>query len=344
MRIEDSEQVEEAVPLAQQAKWQDITPIEQDEGEGSMCPIAYTDEYRELMGYLRAVMAVGEVSERALALTARVIKENPGHYTVWVYRKRLVEELESDIAKELDWVSEISSKFPKNYQLWHHRESLVTRLWAPSNAQSVSEDQRVTNPVLRRELQFLGAAIDEDSKNFHAWSYRQWLVSTYALWTQELVFVDTMINQDVRNNSAWNQRYFAILANRDPSAVHLEADMAKSEIEYVVEHIKLAPNNDSPWSYVTGLLLRHAPSMLYTDLLPRIKQLAADNAYQAAMTLTPFYWSALLDIYEQQAADHPDTKKQLVEESRAICDQLASETDIIHCRYWNFRKTSLDTC
>ncbi|KAJ2183652.1 CAAX geranylgeranyltransferase alpha subunit, partial [Coemansia sp. RSA 1935] len=81
MRIEGSEQVEEAVSLAQQAEWQDITPIEQEEGEGSMCPIAYTDEYRELMGYLRAVMAVGEVSERALALTARVIEENPGHYT-----------------------------------------------------------------------------------------------------------------------------------------------------------------------------------------------------------------------------------------------------------------------
>ncbi|KAJ2122912.1 hypothetical protein IW143_004909, partial [Coemansia sp. RSA 520] len=54
MRIEGSEQVEEAVSLAQQAEWQDITPIEQEEGEGSMCPIAYTDEYRELMGYLRA--------------------------------------------------------------------------------------------------------------------------------------------------------------------------------------------------------------------------------------------------------------------------------------------------
>ncbi|KAJ2345569.1 CAAX geranylgeranyltransferase alpha subunit, partial [Coemansia sp. RSA 2618] len=318
-------------------------PIAQDDGENPLCPIAYTDEYQEMMGYLRAVMAVGEVSQRALELTARVIATNPGHYTVWVYRKRLVEELQADISEELDWVSEISRKFPKNYQLWHHRESLVTRLWAPREALQLSEDQRVVNPVIRRELQFLSTAIDEDSKNFHAWSYRQWLVSKYELWEQELVFVNTMISQDVRNNSAWNQRYFVVLTGRDPASVRLDASVADAEVAYAVENIKFAPNNDSPWSYIVGLLLRHAQEKLYTELMPRIKELAADNAYAMAMTSTPFYWSALLDIYEQQMADQPESKEALVEESKTICERLASETDIMHSRYWNFRKPALAT-
>ncbi|KAJ2758622.1 CAAX geranylgeranyltransferase alpha subunit, partial [Coemansia nantahalensis] len=142
MRIEGCEDAGGAVPLAQQDEWKDVTPLPQDDGENPICPIAYTDEYREAMDYLRAVMAQGEVSQRALALTTRVIETNPGHYTAWAYRKRLVEELAVDIGDELAWVSRISEMYPKNYQLWHHRESLVVRLLAPAEALRLTEDQR----------------------------------------------------------------------------------------------------------------------------------------------------------------------------------------------------------
>lgn len=64
--------------------WEDITPIPQDDGgPNPLAAIAYTEEYSEAMSYLRAVMAKDEKSDRSLALTAHVIKLNPGHYTVW---------------------------------------------------------------------------------------------------------------------------------------------------------------------------------------------------------------------------------------------------------------------
>jgi hypothetical protein len=66
------------------AAWADVEPLEQDDGElHPLAAIAYTDEYREAMGYLRAVMAAGEYSARVLALTAHIISMNPAHYTVW---------------------------------------------------------------------------------------------------------------------------------------------------------------------------------------------------------------------------------------------------------------------
>ncbi|PIA17041.1 protein prenylyltransferase [Coemansia reversa NRRL 1564] len=342
MRVEGSEDVCEAAPLSQQEEWRDVTPIPQDDGKHPICPIAYTDDYREMMDYLRAVMAKEEISERALELTGRVIQANPGHYTVWVYRKRLVEELNADIAGELNWVSSISAMYPKNYQLWHHREALIVRLLDPKQAtEGQSETELLRHPVIRRELQFLDNAINEDSKNFHAWSYRQWLVSTYNIWEQELIFVNTMINEDVRNNSAWNQRYFVILQGRNPAQVELDSELVSGEIVYTVENIKFAPNNESPWSYIIGLLLRHAPGKLYTDLLPKIQTLANNKDYSLAMTTTQFYWSALVDIYEQQARELPEQGKALLEKAQSICHNLAIEHDPMHGKYWEFRSTSL---
>jgi hypothetical protein len=61
------------------------------------------------------------------------------------------------------------------------------------------------------ELAFLGNVLLEDGKNYHAWSYRQWLLSTFGhshgLWAGELDRVHHLLSIDHYNNSAWNQRY-----------------------------------------------------------------------------------------------------------------------------------------
>ena len=65
-------------------EWKDVVPIPQDDGgPNALAMIAYTDEYREAMSYLRAVMAANERSERVLDLTEHIITMNPAHYTVW---------------------------------------------------------------------------------------------------------------------------------------------------------------------------------------------------------------------------------------------------------------------
>lgn len=64
--------------------WADVEPLAQDDGGmHPLAAIAYTDEYSEAMGYLRAVMAKNEFSERVLGLTEHIISMNPAHYTVW---------------------------------------------------------------------------------------------------------------------------------------------------------------------------------------------------------------------------------------------------------------------
>jgi protein farnesyltransferase/geranylgeranyltransferase type-1 subunit alpha len=64
--------------------WADVEPLPQDDGSlHPLAAIAYTEEYSEAMGYLRAVMANNEFSDRVLGLTEHIISMNPAHYTVW---------------------------------------------------------------------------------------------------------------------------------------------------------------------------------------------------------------------------------------------------------------------
>lgn len=64
--------------------WADVVPLPPDDGfPNALATIAYTEEYAEASAYLRAVMAANEFSQRALDLTAHLIKLNPAHYTVW---------------------------------------------------------------------------------------------------------------------------------------------------------------------------------------------------------------------------------------------------------------------
>ena len=73
-----------AISYSDNPAWEDVTPIEQDDGgPHPLAAIAYTEEYTEAMGYLRAVMVKNEHSERVLELTEHIISMNPAHYTVW---------------------------------------------------------------------------------------------------------------------------------------------------------------------------------------------------------------------------------------------------------------------
>jgi len=58
---------------------------------------------------------------------------------------------------------------------------------------------------------------DLDAKNYHVWSYRQWLVKRFNLWDDgELEATEKLIDEDVRNNSAWNHRFFLVSGGDEP--------------------------------------------------------------------------------------------------------------------------------
>ncbi|KAK6585819.1 hypothetical protein PZA11_000876 [Diplocarpon coronariae] len=184
--------------------WDDVVPLAQDDGAGALAAIAYTDEYAEAMGYLRAVMAGQEHSPRVLRLTEHIISLNAAHYTVWLYRASTLFALGRPVEEELQWVNGVALENQKNYQIWHHRQLLIDHLYP-----TMAADAAALQALAESEIAFLTRMLAEDSKNYHVWSYRQYLVRKLDLFRPtELASIETLLRQDVRNNSAWSHRFF----------------------------------------------------------------------------------------------------------------------------------------
>lgn len=103
----------------------------------------------------------------------------------------------------------------------------------------------------------------DDSKNYHAWSHRQWIIRTLnnpELWSSEIEYSHSKVLSDPRNNSAWNQRWFALHEGKVSNAASkgssvLSFDKAKEEAHYALSGAKVDPYNESPWRYLIGVLM-----------------------------------------------------------------------------------------
>lgn len=137
-----------------------------------------------------------------------------------------------------------------------------------------------------KELDFIAQVLRIDSKNYHTWVYRQWVLSHFGglpstsemiknnkltkpgagqyshLWQGELAFIDQLLREDARNNSAWNHRFFCIFgsgwAQTNENCQEWwkigknYQEIIKTEIALVKEHIVTIPNNASAWNYLRG--------------------------------------------------------------------------------------------
>jgi protein farnesyltransferase/geranylgeranyltransferase type-1 subunit alpha len=113
----ESEDLPSQIPYSLRPEWSDVKPIEQDDGPHAVVKIAYSDRFRETFDYVRACMQSNEMSERALDLTTDACQLNPANYTVWCYRRQLLDHLKSDLNEELAFVGQMIRNNPKNYQV-----------------------------------------------------------------------------------------------------------------------------------------------------------------------------------------------------------------------------------
>jgi len=67
------------------------------------------------MGYLRAILAKQEVSQRAFDLTTEVIDHSQGNYGAWAYRRKMLDALQLDLAQEFEWLRSKGKELEKNY-------------------------------------------------------------------------------------------------------------------------------------------------------------------------------------------------------------------------------------
>ncbi|KAI3912006.1 hypothetical protein MKW98_010950 [Papaver atlanticum] len=325
----DSDDEVERIPYSEREEWADVKPVPQDDGPNPVVPIAYKDDFREAMDYFRAVYLSDERTPRSLQLTAEVIELNAGNYTVWHFRRLILESLGADLREELEFIVRIAKSNSKNYQIWHHRRWVAEKLG--TEATSI-------------ELEFTKKILFPDAKNYHAWSHRQWVLQALGGWEGELDYCHQLLEDDIFNNSAWNQRYFVV--TRSPVLGGLQA-MRASEVKYAVEAILTNPENESPWRYLRGLYKGDNQSLICDPQVSMVclKVLNSTNNRVFALGL-------LLDLLcygfhpsedfkhavEGSAAlesDHP--KSNL---ATTVCSVLELE-DPMRSNYWIWRKSNL---
>ncbi|KAJ4306412.1 CAAX geranylgeranyltransferase alpha subunit [Collariella sp. IMI 366227] len=301
-------------------EWDDVVPVVLEEPEGALAAIAYPAEYAEVMSYLRAVMQAKEYSPRCLRLTEHIISMNPAHYTVWLYRAANVFALKLPIPDEIAWLNEVALANLKNYQIWHHRHLLVENYFP-----TIASDPTAIHSFAASEREFLTAILREDTKNYHVWSYRSYLVGKLNLFddAEELATIESMIDDDVRNNSAWSHRFFLVFSNPGHSTPGVAAtehdpkvpgDIVDREVQYAKDKIVLAPQNQSGWNYLRGVLVKGG------------RKLATAEEFTARFVTG-------LEIYAEKG-----------DKERAVLSlrRLGQKWDRIRVGYWEWRRKCLE--
>ncbi|KAJ4423507.1 CAAX geranylgeranyltransferase alpha subunit [Gnomoniopsis sp. IMI 355080] len=317
-------------------EWDDIVPMPVEDGEGALAAIAYPEDYAEAISYLRAVMAKKEYSPRCLRLTQHIISMNPAHYTVWLYRFSIVQALQIPIPEEIEWLNEVSLNNLKNYQIWHHRR-LVMDHYVPTIEASPDK----VAELAKSEQQFLEQILAEDTKNYHVWSYRQYMVPKLGIFgDSEIAAADELIEEDVRNNSAWSHRFFIVFSDpkhSTPGSLSTEHDpkvpteIVDREVQYAQAKILLAPQNQSPWNYLRGVLVKGGRPM--ESVGPFVNQFVHDLGVEDKEKVTSSHGLELLaEIY----AEKGETDK-----AELALRRLGEKWDRIRLGYWQWRMQML---
>eukprot|EP00741_Cyanophora_paradoxa_P016891 tig00020943_g16312.t1 len=278
----DEEGGEPWVPYSERPEWRDVAPVPQDDGPHAVVRIAYPREFTDTMDYFRAVLFADEMSDRALEVTSDAIRLNAGNYTAWHFRRKLVRALKRDLREELEYIDDVSMENPKNYQIWFHRRAIVDELGDGS-----------------RELEFTASKLADDAKNYHAWAHRQWAIRRFGLWENELQFCHDLLQDDHRNNSAWNQRFFVL--TRGGEVASLPQEVRGQEIQYGFNWIARDPTNESPWSYVRGMV-QHGGEYRFSDF-PIVRQGCLD--WRGRDRRCAHAMSLLLDVLEEDLESAP---------------------------------------
>ncbi|EAQ90571.1 hypothetical protein CHGG_02506 [Chaetomium globosum CBS 148.51] len=325
--------------LAMDPEWDDVEPVVLEEPEGALAAISYSADYAEAMAYLRAVMQAKEHSPRCLRLTEHIISMNPAHYTVWLFRAANVFALKLPIPDEMEWLNGVALENLKNYQIWHHRHLLVEN-YHPI----IAGDPDAIASFAAKERNFLQQILAEDTKNYHVWSYRSYLVGKFNLFNdgEELAAMEAMIDDDVRNNSAWSHRFFLVFSNPDyatPGSAATEADpgvpaaVIDREVEYAQEKIRLAPQNQSGWNYLRGVLVKGGRKLATVEEFASgfVKGLGEGEEAEDVQS------THALDLLAEIYAEKGDKEKAELSLSR-----LGQKWDRIRVGYWEWRRKCLE--
>eukprot|EP01102_Stenamoeba_stenopodia_P020064 TRINITY_DN7705_c0_g1_i1.p1 TRINITY_DN7705_c0_g1~~TRINITY_DN7705_c0_g1_i1.p1 ORF type:complete len:309 (-),score=91.60 TRINITY_DN7705_c0_g1_i1:120-1046(-) len=204
---------------------------------------AKIQKYKVLLNAVNEKRRAKAYDEAALTLTGQLIAVNPEYYTMWNYRREILQHLfeaadvdkKAALLKELQVTEDAIKKNPKCYWVWNHRTWTTQQLGADCE--------------WKRELALCAQLLDLDQRNFHCWNYRRYVVREGKPINdkENLDFTTKKIEQNFSNYSAWQQRSALLPVVYDsPEAL---SDALTEEFELVKSAFYTEPSDQSAWFY-----------------------------------------------------------------------------------------------
>ncbi|KAH9826979.1 putative geranylgeranyl transferase type ii alpha subunit protein, partial [Teratosphaeria destructans] len=234
-----------------------------------------------------------DYSNTTFQLTSRLLTQNPEYYTIWNYRRLLLQDVFANelsqhntivpqeegtqdadqaaaakagqtpaqreitllIEEDLRFLIPLLKQFPKCYWIWNHRSWLLGQ--ATKHLPSHTAIQ-----LWKGELGLVSKMLALDSRNFHGWGYRREVVGSIeklsgkSMVEDEFGYTTKMINTNLSNFSAWHYRSQLIprlLELREASSEDRKA-FFESELELITNALWTDPYDQSLWFYHQYLL------------------------------------------------------------------------------------------
>ncbi|KAF2130734.1 protein prenylyltransferase [Dothidotthia symphoricarpi CBS 119687] len=232
--------------------------------------------YKDLVDLVNARIAEKQYTVELLGLVTKLLNENPEYYTIWNHRRRVLsallsaespEQSQNDLIQgDLQLTFALLRKFPKCYWIWNHRDWLLQK-----GESFLGED--AARKLWSGELQLINKMLHADSRNFHAWGYRRFVVSqlerlvapeniSCSLTESEFEYTTKMIKTNLSNFSAWHNRSQLIprILNERQADTTTRRAFLDSELSLICEAINTDPFDQSIWFYHQYLLSTLSPS------------------------------------------------------------------------------------
>ncbi|KAF2839685.1 geranylgeranyl transferas-like protein type II alpha subunit [Patellaria atrata CBS 101060] len=254
------------------------------------------EQYKELVNLVNTKAAEQQYTTEVLALTSTLLKTNPEYYTIWNYRRRILQyqfnqyvkdralgdenhqdgqaNVGSDlITTDLRFIIPLLIEYPKCYWIWNHR------LWLLQQSSTISGDS-VSLQLWQEELGLVGKMLRRDSRNFLGWNYRRHVVAQLEFLGQpekesesmtetEFAYTTRMIKVNLSNFSAWHNRSKLIpkLLNERSADESARRKVLDAEFKQIQRALYTDPYDQSLWFYYQFLMSTISPSAKRSSLI-----------------------------------------------------------------------------
>jgi geranylgeranyl transferase type-2 subunit alpha len=224
-------------------------------------------------------------------LTSKVLNLNPEYYTVWNQRRRVLQHLiaipqqptstdapnanaQDLLGQELQFLLPLLMKFPKCYWIWNHRYWVLKQISGRlplANAQNYWDG----------ELVLVGKMLGRDSRNFHGWDYRRFVIQEL----RRLQETARSVGKEAETPAAAD----SVATSRTQDGPTSET-ITESEFAYTTKMIKSNLSNFSAW---------HNRSKLIPQLLDERKANDTDRRQLFDEELAFIQSAVFTDPYDQ---------------------------------------------